>query len=232
MSEETKRDPAASRPAGTKPTKKKSKKASAKRKAVAPARTDDEPVVSGRMVVALALALAMSVIPVSGLGRHITKSAPKTAERATWSVGQKASVHITVVTSDYLQLGCADERELNGYHCEFKNERERWPPAEADAPVDDNKSTILQPYRTTDRNLMLLAGLWAQPEVATRLHTEPPSGIKKGKLARFVVACEVTFLKEWENPQIRWETGERWSSQGKAMVAELESCEILESGER
>jgi hypothetical protein len=232
MSEETKRDPAASRPTGTKPSKKKNKKAPAKRKAVVPARADDEPVVSGRMVVALALALAMSVIPVSGLGRHITKSAPKTAERATWTVGQKASVHITVITSDYHQLACADERELSGYHCEFKNERERWPQAETGAAVDDNKSTVLQPYRTTDRNLMLLAGLWAQPEVATRLHTEPPSATKKDKLARFVVACEVKFLKEWENPQIRWETGERWSTQGMAMVAELESCEILESGER
>lgn len=194
-----------------------------------PAPEEGEPVVSGRMVIALSMALAMSVIPVSGLGRYITKTSPQTAERATWTVGQTAKVHLTVVTSDYLQLGCADARKVGEKHCEFQNDRERWPNSD-DALVDDNKADILQPYRTTDRNLMLLPGLWAQPEIATRLHIEPPRGTKEDKLARFVAACEVKFLEEWEAPLIRWKTGERWSSQGKAMVAELLSCNILEEG--
>jgi hypothetical protein len=230
MSDQAQSDSAKPRPTKARAAKKSVKKTGARkpRRKTPPPQEDAEPVVSGRMVIALALALAMSIIPVSGLGRYITKTSPKTAERATWSVGQRATVHLTVVTSDYLQLGCADARAVGGKHCEFKNDRERWPNSDSNSPLDDNKTDILQPYRTTDRNLMLLPGLWAQPEVATRLHLEPPGGAKNDKLARFVVACDVKFLEEWETPLIRWKTGERWSSQGKAMVAELISCKILE----
>lgn len=188
---------------------------------------EPEPILSGRMVVALALALAMSLLPSSGLGRIITKTSPQTADRATWVVGQKATVHLTIVTSDYEKLGCADKRTAkNQAHCAYKNEKERFPDAE-EAPVDDNKATILQPYRTTDKNLLLAPGLWAQPAVAMRLHEEPPQGVSQAKLARFVVACEATFLEEWEGSLIRWSPSEKWSDQGKAMVANLSDCQIL-----
>jgi hypothetical protein len=94
--------------------------------------------------------------------------------------------------------------------------------------VDDNKSRILQPYRTTDGNLILAAGLWARPDVATRLHQEPSRGVKNEKLARFVVACEVEFLAEWKDPLVRWKTSSQWGANGVAMVTRLRSCEILE----
>ncbi len=188
---------------------------------------EEEPVLSGRMVIAVAFALAMSVIPVSGLGKYITKTAPETAARASWKVGQTANIHLTVVTADFKELGCAMGKTQGENHCEFKNEREQFPVA-AGEPVDDNKEHVLQPYRTTDQNLILTAGLWAQPEVAMRLHTEPPLGTSKKTLARFVVACDVKFLEEWEDTLVRWKQRERWSNQGTAMVTELQRCEILE----
>ncbi len=193
--------------------------------------TDDEPepVLSGRLVTAMAFLLAMAIVPVSGLANVLTKEAPKTAERATWHVGDTATIHLTVVTSDYNDLACADERTIDSTHCEFENDRERYPKKDGqESPIDDNKATTLQPYRTTDNNLLLAAGLWAQPEVATRLHFEPPRGVSKDKLARFVVSCQVEFLAEWENPQVRWKSTDKWSENGKAMVTKLLECTILE----
>lgn len=188
---------------------------------------EPEPVLSGRMVIAVAFALAMSVIPVSGLGQYITKTTPETAARASWRVGQTASIHLTVVTSDYVHLACAMKNRAGDDHCEFKNEREKFPSTQP-SPVDDNKLHILQPYRTTDRNLILAAGLWAQPQVAQRLHDEPPLPSKEASLARFVIACEVKFVEEWKDTMVRWKQRERWTNQGTAMVTEVQSCEILE----
>lgn len=192
--------------------------------------TEYEPVLSGRLMIALVLLLAMVVIPVSGLARVLTKEAPQTADRKTWNVGDTATIHLTVVTSDYNDLACADARTIDGAHCEFENDRERFPAPQGgkDHPVDDNKAKTLQPYRTTDNNLLLAAGLWAQPEIATRLHFEPPRGVAKDKLARFVTSCRVEFLAEWENPLVRWKSSDKWSENGKAMVTRLLSCKILE----
>ena len=80
---------------------------------------------------------------------------------------------------------------------------------------------------------LMLAGLWAQPVVATRLHREPPHATPEKKLARFVVECRVKFLAEWRAPLVRWAPGQTWSRQGNgegrlAPVAEPLSCRILE----
>lgn len=204
------------------------RKKAGKSKAAPPAREDEEPVLSGRMIIALSFALAMIVIPQQNTLRNaITKKAPKTTVREAWKVGQTANIHLTVVTADYSQMACADTRSSGEAHCEYESERELWP-RKADAPIDDNKRTVLQPYRTTDKNLLLLPGLWAQPEVAMRLHTEPAHGVSDKKLARFVVDCEVKFLEEWQNAFVRWKPNERWSNQGTAMVGEIISCHILE----
>ena len=169
----------------------------------------------------------MSIIPVSGLGQYITKTTPETADRSLWQVGQTATIHLTVVTADFNQLACAMNQKVGDDHCEFKNEREKFP-VDPNAPVDDNKLHVLQPYRTTDRNLILAAGLWAQPEVAMRLHEEPPIGASEKSLARFVVSCQVKFQEEWNDTMVRWKQRESWSNQGTAMVTDLQDCEILE----
>lgn len=199
----------------------------AKKSPKAPPGPEEEPVLSGRMVIALALALALIVIPTSNLRKFITKTAPTTTSRAQWKVGERATLHLTVVTSDYEALACAGPRSVNGTHCEWESEKNRWPQGTDDV-VDDNKLHVLQPYRTTDSNLLLAAGLWAQPEVAMRVHTEPARGVSKSKLARFVVSCEVEFLEEWNQAIVRWSPGEKWSDQGKAMVGKIHGCTILE----
>lgn len=194
-------------------------------------REEKPEVLSGRLVIALALFLGMSVLPASGLGRFIEKKSPRTASRASWKVGQSSRVLITVVTSDYSRMACADARSAGDAHCEFENEREKWKAKSPSDPVDNNKKSILQPYRTTDKNLILAAGFWAQPEVAMRAHREPARNVSRGKLARFVASCEVEFIAKWERPAIRWSPSQKWLRED-AMVAEFKSCRLLEPGEQ
>lgn len=204
-------------------------KTAPKKKSKSKTATEETPVLSGRMVIAMTFVLGMVVIPLSPLGRLIGKKAPRSEERASWVVGKTGQIHLTVTTADYDKLSCADERVTNSVHCSFRTERERFP-QQADAPIDDNKRHILQPYRTTDNQLVLLGGLWAQPDVAQRLHEEPARGVSEKNLARFVVSCDVKFIEEWDNPLIRWNPRENWSRQGKAMIALPQKCAILKDG--
>lgn len=190
-----------------------------------------EPIFSGRLVTATALCAAMVFIPLSPLGRLIAKESPRSQAREAWQVGTEGNVHITVVTADFTKLACADERELEGMHCAFKDEKEPFPRAEG-APYDDNKKTELQPYRTTDGQLLFMAGLWAQPEVAMRLHNEPATNIAEKQLARFVADCKVKFLTEWQGTKFRWAPRDKWSSGETGMVAQPISCHIFENDER
>jgi hypothetical protein len=196
----------------------------------------DEGIFSGRLVTAATLCVAMVVIPLTPLSAWMTKKSPTTTVRSNWKVGEQAELHLTVVTADYKKLGCVDERMTpKGDHCEYRTDREPFPRGEREA-VDDNKLHILQPYRTTDGSLLYVAGFWAQPEVATRLHNEPPQGVPETKLARFIVACQVKFVAEWDKPRLRWSTTDKFASptnsdgkpEGPTMVGELSACHILQ----
>ncbi len=192
-------------------------------------------VLSGRLVVVAMLFAAMVFIPLSPLGMMLAKKAPTPTHSKDWKVGAEGTVHLTVITADYNKLACAHGESVGNYHCAFDGQKKPWPTA-AEAPHDDNKKQIIQPYRTTDGSLILLAGLWAQPEVATRLHNEPPHAVTEKKLARFVVECRVKFLAEWEAPLVRWAPGQAWAPQGngdegqpkRAPIAEPLDCQILE----
>lgn len=193
---------------------------------------EPEPVLSGRLVLVAALFVAMVFIPLSPLSALIARKPPTATQTKDWKVGQEATVHVTVITADYNKLACAHPDPVGDYHCAYADEKKPWP-AQPDALPDDNKKHVIQPYRTTDNTLLMLAGLWAQPVVATRLHREPPHATPEKKLARFVVECRVKFLAEWRAPLVRWAPGQTWSRQGNgegrlAPVAEPLSCRILE----
>jgi hypothetical protein len=186
-----------------------------------------ESVLSGRLVLATAICLAMVLIPLSPLGRIIAKKAPESAARTEWKVGTKGIVHVTLVTADYDKLDCADKRKVGGMHCAFEEEKKPFP-KDPEAPYDDNKRNILQPYRTTDGQLLFLAGLWAQPEISMRLHREPGRNVPEKKLVRFVTECEVEFLEEWQGALYRWSPRDAFAKGETAMVARPVECHIFE----
>src|SRR5690606_32590169 len=132
------------------PVPKKKKSGASKPKAPEP----ENEVFSGRLLIAAILTAGMVIVPVSPLSALITRKSPTSAQRSSWKIGSSQELHLTVITADYRKLGCADDRVApNGAHCEFKSNGETFPRSD-DAPVDDNKASILQPYRTTDGLLL------------------------------------------------------------------------------
>ena len=188
------------------------------------------PVISGRLLIAAAIILVLTLVPRSNLGALFEPKDPTVPKPNTWKVGGKATVALTLVTADYNKLACASESVFEGYHCAFKSENEPFP-REPGAPLDDNKATIIQPYRTwLDNQLVLVAGLWAHPALALRLHREPSQGVDEEKLARFVVECQVTFIGVLANgSKLRWNPGQWIAPDMNAIVARPDSCKLVEA---
>jgi hypothetical protein len=187
------------------------------------------PVISGRVWIAVAIIGAMTFIPKSQLGALIEPKDPVDTTAKNWKVGGKETIGITLITADFGKLACASDTVVDGFHCAFKNETESFP-RDPNAPLDDNKATIIQPYRTPDTNkLVMVAGLWAQPDVALRLHREPSAGIDEEKLARFTVKCDVKFIGVLgKGAKLRWNPGQWIDPDMTAIVARPESCKVME----
>jgi hypothetical protein len=201
--------------------------AARKRRRVPP--DEPTPVISGRFLTASVLVLGLTVIPMSNIGSLIEPKDPTIPKPNTWTVGTKAAVAITLITADYNKLFCASDKDYSGYHCGFKSETEQWP-REPGKPLDDNKASVIQPYRTwLDNQLVLVAGLWSQPAVATRLHREPAGGVEEDKLARFVVECQVTFIAKMDGVKLRWGPGQWTNPDMNPMLAKPESCKLIEA---
>jgi hypothetical protein len=196
-----------------------------------PRKVVEEPpqVIGGRFLVATGIVLGLTVLPMSSLGSIFEPKDPTIPKPNTWEIGNKATVAITLITADYAKLACAHDKEVAGYHCGWKGENETWPRVPG-APLDDNKATVVQPYRTwLDNQLILVGGLWAQPAVATRLHREPTAGVDEDKLARFVVECQVTFVGKMDGVKLRWNPGS-WSPPDQTpMLARPDSCKMIEN---
>ncbi len=218
--------PAAKKGASRRPANQAGSRPVAKKKAREPEPT---PVVGGRFMIAAVIVALMAIIPNTRIGDLFQKSAPDKTDTSQWRKGNTASVQITLVTADYDNLHCASAKALDGAHCGYKSETEIWP-RDPSEPIDDNKKNIIQPYRTwPDNQLILVAGLWATPAVAMRLHDEPASGVAEKKLARFVATCQVRFLGELDGSKLHWQAGGKWLDQPHANVARALSCKIGEA---
>ncbi len=187
------------------------------------------PVISGRLFIAGIFLVVIAIIPKTRVSSLFEPKEPADTTATNWKVGGKETVAITLITADYQKLACASETVVEGYHCMYKNETEPFP-REPGAPLDDNKAKIIQPYRTPETNkLIMVAGLWAQPEVALRLHREPSMGVEEEKLARFTVNCVVKFIGMLpKEAKIRWNPGQWVPPDMNAIVAAPESCTISE----
>jgi hypothetical protein len=145
-----------------------------------------------------------------------------------WAVGKEADVQITLITDDSRRLACASDTVVEDTHCSSDGKKRRWP-REPSAPLDDNNVDVIQPYRTADTNqLLYVAGLWAEPELAMRLHREPPDQFAADKLLRFVAYCRVKFVGEMKQASVRWEQGGQWQDEQSALVAKPLRCTLSE----
>ena len=127
-----------------------------------------------------------------------------------WTAGSTQEIELTLVTADYDKLGCVLDREIAGARCEYKTETEKWPHPDG-APLDDNKKNVIQPYSAVpDNALIFVAGLWAQPTLAMRLHQEPWEGTDPKRLARFIARCRVKPIERVGGVKLRWNSKDKW----------------------
>jgi len=185
-------------------------------------------VIGGRLGTAILLLLGIAAVSPQGMNlwvdRLLHPASIKPAE--TWEAGKEAQLELTLITADARRLNCAHDQVLEGQHCGFSANKHAWPRAPGELS-DDNDYDVIQPYRTADTNaLVLVSGIWAQPELALRLHREPPDHYDVKKQARFVAYCKVRFVGELSNVGVRWDTGAKWQEEPKAMVAQALSCTL------
>jgi hypothetical protein len=189
------------------------------------------PVVGGRLWIALITLGAIGILVTkyaSDLGERVSTkfetSLDKAAQQDNWQKDKLEEVGITLISSDFDKLACAYDKPLDGVHCQFRTESEIWP-VEPNAPLDDNKRHIVQPFSLVpDNQLILLAGLWAQPAVAFRIHQEPGTAVAQKKQARFIAKCHIRPIERVQNASIRWNVGSAW---GKAAVVVADKPEAL-----
>jgi len=220
-------------PAGASTPTSAKAKATARTKRSRPpvAHVEETPVIGGRYLIAAAIIGGMTLFPHwSALGQALEPKEPPASKLDEWKVGGHTTLRITLVTADYAGLACAYDKEFEGKHCANKSETEAWP-RDPNAPLDDNKANVIQPYRTwNDNRLVLVAGLWATPALATRLHIEPPGNLLPEKLARFVTECKVHFAGEMDKPKLKWGTSSSWGADPNTpsvMVAVPDSCQLI-----
>lgn len=187
--------------------------------------SEETPVISGRFWLAFLAVLPM-YLPFTPLNDRLKPPEPVPEKEQAWSIGKTVRLGVTLITADYERLACANDKSIDGAHCEFKSEREKWP-NDPSQPIDDNKANIIQPYRTFPNNqLLFIQGLWAEPTVATRLHEEP-STLPEKKQSRFVVECDITFVGKLERPKMRWQAGQAWVDEKMAWVGRPTRCTLV-----
>jgi hypothetical protein len=193
-----------------------------------PARGAEPEVIGGRALIGLAMLLGLSLMAWQWFNGVIDRSLhprqPKPV--ATWAVGAEADVELTLITADAKRLSCAQDTQVENLHCGFASNKSRWRRT-PNAPFDDNDALVIQPYRTADTNaLILVSGLWAEPELALRVHREPPVLDNVDKHLRFVAYCRVRFVGELANVSTRWDTKGKWVEEPKALVAKPVRCTL------
>jgi len=193
---------------------------------------EETPVIGGRFLLVAGIVAVGTILPMSKLGEVLEPRGPEPTDVGSWQTGASSVVRITLVTADYNLLACASEQSFEGVHCAFKSPTDPWP-RDATKPQDDNKKDVVQPYRTWfDNKLVFVAGLWAQPEVAYRLHREPSQGILADKLARFAVECKVKFVGRFDAVKLRWNPQQSWGDpDAPAWVAVAQDCKQIDESQ-
>jgi hypothetical protein len=184
-----------------------------------------------RLVVSLVLLALIGVMSCdivnARLDRFSERQSGSVPDPAGWTPGAQHEIDLTLITKDEGRLDCSDDRELEGAHCGFKKDRTPYL-APADAPIDDNKADVIQPYRTAVGNhLVMVAGLWSTPALAMRHHQETPRGVAEKDLKRFVARCKLRFLGKWENLDMRWGSTAKWYAEKTAPIARAEWCDVV-----
>jgi hypothetical protein len=195
-----------------------------------PPLVETKPILGGRLWIAIGMLMGLGLVANPVFNAYVIRRLAPPEDLRTdlskWREGSETDVRVTVVTADSTRLSCARAEPVDGAHCAFGADHLIWPPG-PNEPADDNTPDVIQPYRTSpDNQLILLIGLWAQPEVAMRLHREPPGGIPVKRLQRFDVTCRVKFLKRLDKVDLRWDVTGTWQTEQNTWVVRPSTCTV------
>jgi len=126
-----------------------------------------------------------------------------------WRAGSTHEVELTLVRSDRQNLSCASDTTVAGLRCAFRRDL-----TAVGGSADDPQ--VLQPYNTTNNELLLGAGLWTSPEL-------------KGPLpeARFTVVCNYHIQGVTRSAAIRFAPAAPFSPIGNPVtVGSLSDCAL------
>ena len=185
-----------------------------------------------RLLVTLALTLligAMACDLIHDRAARALSPDPVTSPNPTrWTKGRTATLDLALASTDYHGSDCAAKGHLEGYRCQYKQNLSRfeWPKVTPrPVPVDNNRGYFIQPYRTAHQgHLLFIAGLWATPGVAYRVHQEKVP--ETGAAVSFIARCQLRFLGEFNNVYSRWKKNGAWEAHAKTPVALAERCTV------
>ena len=133
--------------------------------------------------------------------------------------GATLETSINLVTTDRDDLACASDQAFGPYRCGFRAPGKPWPapPARAD---------LLAAYYSVNQQLLVIPGLFEQPEVAARYAAEEPRGLPRQLRPRFVATCRFELRGELHHFETRWLRAGGWNRQDEAWVAVPSNCRV------
>jgi hypothetical protein len=133
----------------------------------------------------------------------------------TPAVGSRVEFPVTVIPPDAANLGCASSEEFSGERCAFESDSQ---PSQTGHAVD----RPLRPYVTTYSQVVLLAGVFEDAQVAAWLERERSRGADD----RVTLTCPSIFLGKAGTVGVRWRAQNAFSQEHDVPIGRVETCRV------
>jgi len=128
------------------------------------------------------------------------------------ATAESMSISITVIPPDAVNLDCSSGVRFGDTQCAFDA-----------AGKPQQVAKPLRPYVTTSRELLLLSGVFEEPNVSTWLQRARQTRSD----ARVTLNCDVTTLGRLRTVVVRWQTGAAWGQEKDVPVAKVKKCQVV-----
>lgn len=126
-----------------------------------------------------------------------------------------AELAFTLVTADRDELACSWSERVEGHHCAFRDGSRPWGGGR-------DYARLLAPYRTTQRKLYVVGGLFGDPNVAARVRLD--EGHDRREQTRFTARCRVRLVKPARGLRLRFRRDAPWDDARAAWVGIAQGC--------
>jgi len=163
---------------------------------------------------------ALVVLLLAAFGMLGTKDNGGPANSPRWKLNEPVDIELTLVASDANDLACAMESDVAGLHFCYTAANAKNPAAKGSR--EDEK--LLQPYSTTNRQNLLAANVWLQPELNDAVALD--AKIKTMQNPRFSVSCKFTPRGRGKGAKVQWKPGTDWGPGEGWYVGDVKDCKL------